>query len=283
VMATPPKKDGKIEPIVLASARIAGVSEIYKVGGAQAIAALAIGTATVPKVDAIVGPGNAYVSMAKQLLQGEVLIDSPAGPSEVLIIAGEQADPRFVAIDMCAQAEHDEDAVAMVAVTSDAQARAVLKEIDALLPGLDRKVILATSLKRNGLVIVLDKTTKDATYIEDVARVINGIAPEHLQLSLEDKVITKLLPRIKNAGAIFLGETSPVPLGDYAAGTNHVLPTNGMATRYSALNTTNFIKYIPVTRASKAGLQNLASTVSLLARFEKLDGHARAIEDRLKK
>ncbi len=282
VMATPPRKDGKIEPIVLASASVAGVSEIYKVGGAQAIAALAIGTSTIPKVDAIVGPGNAYVSMAKQILQGEVIIDSPAGPSEVLIVAGEKADPKLTALDMCAQAEHDEDAVAIAVVTSDAQAKAVLKEIEALLPSLSRKKILEASLSRNGLIIVLDKVTTDASFTEDVARVVNGIAPEHLQLSLDEAAIGKLIPRIKNAGAIFVGETSPVPLGDYAAGTNHVLPTNGMATRYSALNTTNFLKYIPVTKASKEGLKNLAPTVSKLARFEKLDAHARAVEDRVK-
>jgi len=283
VMVTPPKKDGKIEPIVLASARIAGVSEVYKVGGAQAIAALAIGTSTIPKVDAVVGPGNVYVSTAKQLLQGEVLIDSPAGPSEVLIVAGETASPKNVALDMCAQAEHDQDAVAIAAVTSDAQAKAVVEEIKALLPTLDRKAILEISLSKNGLIIVLGKTTKDAAFIKDTARVINEIAPEHLQLSLDDKIITKLLPLVKNAGAIFLGENSPVPLGDYASGTNHVLPTSGTAARYSALNTTCFVKYIPVTRASKEGLQNLAPAVSKLARFEKLDAHARAVEDRVKK
>lgn len=282
VMVTPPRKDGNIEPIVLASASIAGVTEIYKVGGAQAIAALAMGTETIPRVDAIVGPGNAYVSMAKQLLQGEILIDSPAGPSEVLIIAGENADPKLTALDMCAQAEHDEDAVAIAAVTSDAQARMVVQEIDNLVESLDRKAILKSALAKNGLIIVLGKSTTSKAYIEDAARVINGIAPEHLQLCLDESTIARLLPRIKNAGAIFLGETSPVPLGDYAAGTNHVLPTNGMATRYSALNTTNFIKIIPVTRASKEGLKNLAPTVSKLARFEKLDAHARAVEDRVK-
>ncbi len=283
VMATPPKKDGKVEPIVLASAKVAGVSEVYKVGGAQAIAALAIGTKTIPKVDAVVGPGNVYVSMAKQLLQGEVLIDSPAGPSEVLIIAGETASPKNVALDMCAQAEHDQDAVAIAAVMSDAQAKDVVDEINALLPTLDRKAILDVSLPKNGLIIVLGRTTKDAAFVKDVTRVINEIAPEHLQLSLDDKIIAKLLPLVKNAGAVFLGENSPVPLGDYASGTNHVLPTNGTAARYSALNTTSFIKYIPVTKASKEGLLNLAPTVSKLARFEKLDAHARAVEDRVKK
>ncbi|MBN2152477.1 MAG: histidinol dehydrogenase [Candidatus Lokiarchaeota archaeon] len=282
VMVTPPKKDGKIEPIVLASAKVAGVSEIYKVGGAQAIAALAVGTQTIPKVDAVVGPGNVYVTAAKQLLQGEVLIDSPAGPSEVLIIAGEAASPRHVALDMCAQAEHDQDAVAIVAVTSDSQAKEVVDEINDLLPSLVRKAILEASLSRNGLIVVIGKTTKDAGYTAEAARIINGIAPEHLQLSLDEEAIAKLLPLVKNSGAIFLGEDSPVPLGDYAAGTNHVLPTNGTAARYSALNTTCFVKYIPVTRASKEGLRNLAPTVSKLARFEKLDAHARAVEDRVK-
>jgi histidinol dehydrogenase len=282
VMATPPRKDANIEPIVLASASIAGATEIYKIGGAQAIAAMAIGTATIPKVDAIVGPGNAYVSMAKQLLQGEVTIDSPAGPSEVLIVAGEKADPKLVALDMCAQAEHAQDAVAIAAVTSQEQADQVVEAISALLPTLSRQAILGTSLEKNGLIIVVDKTTGDPGYIEDVARIINGIAPEHLQLSLDDETIARLMPSIHNAGAIFLGETSPVPLGDYASGTNHVLPTNGMATRYSALNTTNFIKYIPVTRASETGLRNLAKTIIALARFEHLDAHARAVEDRIK-
>jgi histidinol dehydrogenase len=281
VMVTPPKKDGNIEPIVLASARIAGITEIYKVGGAQAIAALAIGTETIPKVDAIVGPGNAYVSMAKQLLQGEVIIDSPAGPSEVLVVAGENANPKFIALDMCAQAEHDEDAVAIALVTNQSQAKAVAKAINNLVDTLDRKTILKASLEKNGMIIVLGKTSKDDGFIEEIAAVINAIAPEHLQLSLDEASIVMLLPLVKNAGAIFLGATSPVPLGDYASGTNHVLPTSGNAKRFSALNTTNFIKYIPVTRASKEGLKNLAKTVSTLARFEKLDAHARCIEDRL--
>ncbi|HME53785.1 MAG TPA: histidinol dehydrogenase [Candidatus Lokiarchaeia archaeon] len=281
VMATPPRKDGQVEPIVLASAKIAGITEIYKIGGAQAIAALAIGTETIPKVDAIVGPGNAYVSMAKQLLQGEVIIDSPAGPSEVLVVAGEDADPKLTALDICAQAEHDEDAVAMALVTSNAQAIALAKATNDLVPTLDRKAILKASLEKNGLIIVLGKNTMDEDYANEAASVINAIAPEHLQLSLDDATITTLLPLVKNAGAIFLGENSPVPLGDYASGTNHVLPTSGNAKRYSALNTTNFIKYIPVTRASKDGLKNLARTVSTLARFEKLDGHARCVEDRV--
>lgn len=282
VMATPPRADGQVEAIVLASAKIAGITEIYKVGGAQAIAALAIGTGTIPKVDAIVGPGNAYVSMAKQLLQGEVIIDSPAGPSEVLVVVGENADPELVALDLCAQAEHDQDAVAMALVTSTEQANAVINATNELVKTLDRKAILNASLEKNGLIIVLGKDTQDETFIEDAARVINAIAPEHLQLSLDEATITMLLPLVKNAGAIFLGETSPVPLGDYASGTNHVLPTSGNAVRYSALNTTNFIKYIPVTKASKLGLKNLAKTVSTLARFEKLDAHARCIEDRIK-
>ncbi|MEX2755277.1 MAG: histidinol dehydrogenase [Candidatus Sigynarchaeota archaeon] len=211
-----------------------------------------------------------------------MLIDSPAGPSEVLIVAGETACPKNIALDMCAQAEHDQDAVAIVVVTSEVQARAVIDEIKALLPTLDRKAILEVSLSKNGLIIVLDKTTKDAAFMDDAARIINEIAPEHLQLSLDDKIITKLLPLVKNAGAIFLGENTPVPLGDYAAGTNHVLPTSGTAARYSALNTTCFIKYIPITRASKEGLENLAPTVCTLARFEKLDAHARAVEERIK-
>nr|MDO8112840.1 histidinol dehydrogenase [Candidatus Sigynarchaeota archaeon] len=282
VMVTPPKKDKSIEPIVLASASIAGIKEIYKIGGAQAIAALAFGTETIPKVEAIVGPGNAYVSTAKQLLQGQVLIDSPAGPSEVLIVAGENASPKLVALDMCAQAEHDQDAVAMAVVTSDAQAREIVTEIEKLVKTLDRKDILNVSLEKNGLIVVLGKTTKDASFIVETARVVNTIAPEHLHLNLDVVTAKKLLPMITNAGAIFVGETSPVALGDYASGTNHVLPTNGMAKRYSALNTWNFLKMIPVTTASKLGLKNLSKTVSTLARFEKLDAHARSVEDRVK-
>lgn len=282
VMATPPKKDKTIEPIVLASARVAGVTDIYKVGGAQAIAAMALGTATIPRVDIVVGPGNAYVSMAKQMLQGDVLIDSPAGPSEVLVVAGPAANPDLLALDLCAQAEHDEDAISILVVNREEQAAAVLASLEAQLPRLDRRAIIEASLGRNGLVIVLGMDARDPGYIDAVASVINAIAPEHLQLSLDAAIIDALLPLVRNAGAIFAGENAPVALGDYASGTNHVLPTNGMATRYSALNAMNFLKVVPVTRATPGGLRRIAPAVSTLATFEGLQAHARTVDDRVK-
>ncbi len=283
VMVTPPKKDGTIEPIVLASARVAGITEIYKVGGAQAIAALAFGTETIPKVDAIVGPGNAYVSMAKKLLQGEVLIDSPAGPSEVLIIAGDDADPDLVAIDACAQAEHDEEAIAIVVCTTMEKAIRIKDSIERVVKTLQRKETITTSLERNGLIMYLGKGENEGGFAADAAGIINGIAPEHLHLNCSAKMVDEMVPLVYNAGAIFLGEMSPVALGDYASGTNHVLPTNGLATRYSALNTMHFIKVIPFTRASSEGAKNLGPTVSKIARFEGLEAHARSVDDRIKK
>lgn len=281
VMATPPKKDKSIDPLVLVAASIAGVDEIYKAGGAQAISALAFGTETIPAVDKIVGPGNIYVSTAKQLLQDRVMIDSPAGPSEVLIIAGEDSNVKYLALDLLAQAEHDPDAISIGAVTSKDQAEALLVEIENLLPQVQRKEIIETSLEKNGLIINLNLKTTDAGFVQAIEKVINEVAPEHLELFLDDSTIDNLLPRVRNAGAIFLGEDAPVALGDYASGTNHVLPTGGMARRYSALNVLEFLKIIPITRASKEGLVNIKEVVSKLARHEKLFVHARSVEERV--
>ena len=281
IMVTPPKPDGTIEPIVLVSAKIAGVEEIYKIGGAQAIAALGKGTKTIPKVDKIVGPGNAYVSMAKKLLQGEVLIDSPAGPSEVLIVASRKVKAKYLALDVCAQAEHDEDAVSIALVENQDQANELVKKIEQLIPTLGRSEIILESLNNNGLVIVLGMKEHEQGYLDSIASTINAIAPEHLQLSLEESLVKSLIPKIQNAGAIFLGEMTPVAMGDYASGTNHVLPTNGMATRYSALNTLDFLKIIPVTRSTMDGLRLLGPIVAGIARFEKLDAHARSVEERI--
>ncbi|MHA1848803.1 MAG: histidinol dehydrogenase [Promethearchaeota archaeon] len=281
IMVTPPRADKSIHPVVLAAAKIAGVDKIYKIGGAQAIAALAHGTRSVHRVDKIVGPGNAYVSTAKKLLQGEVLIDSPAGPSEVLIVADASADPNLVAIDACAQAEHDEDAISMIITFSKKQAELINDTISDLVQGLGRREIIEESLEHNGLIIYIDDDTiKDESVVE-LARIINAIAPEHLELFLTESMVASIIPLIKNAGAIFMGEKTPVALGDYAAGTNHVLPTNGLAKRYSALNTMDFLKVIPYTRASSEGLSGLGPIVSRLARLEGLEAHALSVEKRV--
>ncbi|MHA1682120.1 MAG: histidinol dehydrogenase [Promethearchaeota archaeon] len=282
IMVTPPRKDKKIEPIVLVAARVAGVDEIYRIGGAQAIAALAFGTKAIPRVEKVVGPGNVYVSTAKQLLQGEILIDSPAGPSEVLIVASESASVENIALDMCAQAEHDEDAISMALVPSPSFAQAVVDATGNLAETLERREIIVSSLEKNGMILFTSKAATRTDFLGIAASVINAIAPEHLELFLEESDVGIILPRIKNAGAVFIGESSPVSLGDYASGTNHVLPTNGTATRYSALNTTEFLKYIPFTRSTRAGLENLGPTVSKLARLEGLEAHARTIDDRKK-
>ena len=232
-MTTPPNRDGKVNPATLVAAKEAGVDCIYKVGGAQAIAALAFGTESIPKVDKIVGPGNIYVALAKKAVYGYVSIDSIAGPSEILVLADETANPRYIAADLLSQAEHDELASAILVTTSEKLADEVSKEIDGFLEILSRREILEKSLENYGYLLIADT-------IEDAIDITNEIASEHLEIVTKDPFLT--MTKIKNAGAIFLGEYSSEPLGDYFAGPNHVLPTNGTAKFFSPLSVDDFIK-----------------------------------------
>lgn len=233
VMCTPPDKEGKVYPTTLVAAKEAGVDVIYKVGGAQAIAAMAYGTASVPKVDKIVGPGNIYVALAKKAVFGYVSIDSVAGPSEIMVIADETANPRFVAADLLSQAEHDEMASAILVTTSEELAKKVSAQIDEFLKELSRSEIISKSLENYGYILVADS-------IDEAIEVANDIASEHLEIVTKDPF--NVMTKIKNAGAIFLGEYSSEPLGDYFAGPNHVLPTNGTAKFFSPLSVDDFIK-----------------------------------------
>ncbi|MGD9560537.1 MAG: histidinol dehydrogenase [Oscillospiraceae bacterium] len=271
VMVTPPGKDGRVDAGILAAAHIAGVGEIYKVGGAQAIAALAYGTATVPKVDKIVGPGNLYVATAKKMLYGAVDIDMIAGPSDVLVVADETAKPAQIAADMLAQAEHDANAAAVLVTTSAALAEAVDKELERQLPLLPREQIARASIQKNGRIIVVET-------IDSALEMANALAPEHLELCVEDPF--SLLPQVKNAGSIFLGHNTPEALGDYFAGPNHTLPTGGTARFYSPLSVDDFIKKSSYLYYSKAALAEVSDKVIGFAKKEGLDAHARSVEIR---
>lgn len=233
IMVTPPSKEGKVNPGTLVAADIAGIDKIYKVGGAQAVAALAFGTETIPKVDKIVGPGNIFVALAKKQVFGFVSIDSIAGPSEILVLADETANPRYVAADLLSQAEHDELASAILVTTDMELARKVSEEVDGFVEKLSRKEILEKSLENFGYILVVDT-------MQEAIDVANDIASEHLEIVTKNPFDT--MTRIKNAGAIFLGEYSSEPLGDYFAGPNHVLPTNGTAKFFSPLSVDDFIK-----------------------------------------
>ena len=224
IMTTPPGKDGKVNPVILVAANEAGADEIYKVGGAQAVAALAFGTETIPKVDKIVGPGNIYVAMAKRTVYGYCDIDMIAGPSEIMVVADETANPRFVAADLLSQAEHDVLASSILVTTSERVAKEVQKELGIQLEALDRKEIAQKSIEDYGALVIVDS-------IKDAAEVVNRIAPEHLEICMEEPFAA--LSWIRNAGAIFLGNYSSEPLGDYFAGPNHVLPTSGTARFFS--------------------------------------------------
>lgn len=271
VMVTPPQKDGKINPVVLVSADIAGVTEIYKVGGAQAIAALAFGTESIPKVDKIVGPGNIYVALAKRQVYGYVSIDSIAGPSEILILADESANPKYVAADMLSQAEHDELASAVVVTPSLDLASNVAKQVEIQMSKLSRKDIIKESIDKFGGIIVT-KTMTEAIEIS------NEIAPEHLEICTNDPF--NILPKIKNAGAIFLGHYTPEPVGDYMAGPNHVLPTNGTARFFSPLCVDDFIKKPSILSFTKDSLEPLYKDVIKFAESEELTAHANAVRVR---
>lgn len=271
VVATPPNAQGKIDPTILAAAAEAGATEIYKMGGAQAIAALAFGTATVPKVDKIVGPGNIYVTMAKRAVFGYVGIDSIAGPSEIAIVADETANPAFVAADMLSQAEHDERASSILVTTSQALAEAVQEQLVSQVNQLDRKEITLTSLKNNGLIILTDN-------IRDAFHVANAIAAEHLEVCTANPF--EDLTLVRHAGAVFLGHYTPEPLGDYMAGPNHVLPTDGTARFFSPLSVDDFVKKTSVLSFSQEALERLRVDTVRFARSEGLDAHANAVEMR---
>ena len=271
IMTTPPGADGKVYPSTLVAAKEAGVDKIYKVGGAQAIAALAFGTESIPKVDKIVGPGNIYVALAKKAVFGYVSIDSIAGPSEILVFADETANPRFVAADLLSQAEHDEMASAILITTSRELAEQVSVEVDKFVSELSRKEIIQKSLDNYGYILVAD--TLDAA-IETV----NEIASEHLELVTKNPF--EVMTKIRNAGAIFIGEYSSEPLGDYFAGPNHVLPTNGTAKFFSPLSVDDFIKKSSIISYSKEALKPVYKDIVQFAECEKLTAHANSIRVR---
>lgn len=270
-MTTPPDASGKICTSTLVAAKEAGVDFIYKVGGAQAIAALAFGTESIPKVDKIVGPGNIYVALAKKAVFGHVSIDSIAGPSEILVLADETATPKYVAADLLSQAEHDEMASAILITTSKALAEEVAKEIDYFVSKLSRKDIITKSLDNYGYLLV-------APDMETAIDAVNEIASEHLEIVTKNPFDT--MTRVKNAGAIFLGEYSSEPLGDYFAGPNHVLPTNGTAKFFSALSVDDFIKKSSIISYSREALQDVYKDIVQFAECERLTAHANSIKVR---
>ena len=271
VMCTPPGKDGKVYPSTLVAAKEAGVDEIYKVGGAQAIAAMAFGTESVPKVDKIVGPGNIYVALAKKAVFGYVSIDSIAGPSEILVLADETANPRYVAADLLSQAEHDEMASAILITTSQKLAEEVSAEIDQFVAELSRKEIIQKSLDNYGYILVADN-------MEEAIDTVNAIASEHMEIVTADPF--HVMTKIRNAGAIFIGEYSSEPLGDYFAGPNHVLPTNGTAKFFSALSVDDIIKKSSIISYSREALEKVHKDIEQFAECEKLTAHANSIRVR---
>ncbi|MGW8288795.1 MAG: histidinol dehydrogenase [Candidatus Bathyarchaeia archaeon] len=271
VVCSPPGNDGDVDAALLAAADIAGVSEFYRVGGAQAIAAMAYGTSTVPNVDKIVGPGNVFVTAAKLEVNKDVAIDFPAGPSEVLVIADETGNASFIASDLLAQAEHDPQAWAVLITKSKTLATAVKEEVYSQLKTLSRTEIINSSIKKRGMIV----TVKN---IEDAVRYSNMIAPEHLQIQTKNP--TEVLNKIRNAGAIFLGGYSPVAFGDYSSGLNHVLPTAGYSKIYSGLSSLDFVKTINFIQCTKEGYQNLKETAITIAEMEGFDAHAKSVTTR---
>lgn len=271
IMTTPPGKDGKICASTLVAAKEAGVDRIYKVGGAQAIAAMAFGTESIPKVDKIVGPGNIYVALAKKAVFGYVSIDSIAGPSEILVLADETANPRFVAADLLSQAEHDEMASAILITTSQTLAKQVAEEIDKFVAELSRKEIISKSLEHYGYILV-------AETLDDAIDTVNEIASEHLEIVTKNPY--EVMTKIHNAGAIFLGEYSSEPLGDYFAGPNHVLPTNGTAKFFSPLSVDDFIKKSSIISYSREALEPVYRDIVQFAACEQLTAHANSIRVR---
>ena len=268
VMVTPPGKDGKVNPVILAAAKIAGVDRIFKVGGAQAVAALAYGTESVPKVDKIVGPGNAYVAEAKKQVFGKVSIDMIAGPSEILVVADSKSNPKFVAADLLSQAEHDKNASAVLVTDSFEFAKAVSAELERQIPELPRSEIARVSIDNNGKIIVAED---DLMLALDIA---NEIAPEHLELCVDNPF--DYLDKVKHAGSVFMGRYCPEALGDYFAGPNHTLPTSGTARFSSPLSVEDFIKTTQFTYFTKEALEKVADKVAYFANKEGLDAHARS-------
>ena len=267
VMVTPPGPDGKINPVILAAAKVAGVDRIFKVGGAQAIAALAYGTESVPKVDKIVGPGNAFVAEAKKQVFGRVSIDMIAGPSEILIVSDGATDPRFAAADLLSQAEHDKMASAVLVTDSESLAYGVQAELERQIPKLERADIARASIDRNGKIILVDS-------LETAIEIANAIAPEHLELCVEEPL--RYLDSIRNAGSVFLGRNCPEALGDYFAGPNHTLPTSGTARFSSPLSVDDFIKKTQFTYYTKDALRQVAEDVAYFANAEGLTAHAKS-------
>ena len=271
VMVTPPGKDGKVNPVTLTAAHLAGATEVYKVGGAQAIAALAFGTESIPRVNKIVGPGNIFVALAKKAVYGHVSIDSIAGPSEILVIADDSANPRYVAADLLSQAEHDELASAFRVTTSMDLAKKVSEEVDGFLKVLSRSEIIGKSLDNYGYILVVDS-------MEKAVETANSIAPEHLEIVTRNPF--EVMTKIQNAGAIFIGEYSSEPLGDYYAGPNHILPTNGTARFFSPLGVDDFIKKSSIIYYSREALEKAHKDIEAFAESEHLTAHANSIKVR---
>lgn len=271
IMATPCNRQGKVNPAVLVAAKEAGADEVYKMGGAQAIAAMAFGTESVPKVDKITGPGNIFVALAKKAVSGFVSIDSIAGPSEILVLADETANPRYVAADLLSQAEHDELASAILVTTSDELAKKVSEEADGFTEVLSRKEIIRKSLDNYGYILVADS-------MEDAIETVNMIASEHLEIVTKNPF--EIMMKVRNAGAIFLGENSSEPLGDYFAGPNHILPTNGTARFFSPVSVDDFVKKSSIIYYSREALRKVHKDIEYFAENEQLTAHANSIRVR---
>lgn len=271
VMVTPPGRDGRVNPVTLTAAHLAGATEVYKVGGAQAVAALAFGTQSIPRVNKIVGPGNIFVALAKKAVYGHVSIDSIAGPSEILVIADDSANPRYVAADLLSQAEHDELASAILVTTSMELAKKVSLEADGFLKVLPRREIISKSLDNYGYILVVDD-------LAAAVKTANEIAPEHLEIVTRNPF--EVMTKIQNAGAIFIGEYSSEPLGDYFAGPNHILPTNGTAKFFSPLGVDDFIKKSSIIYYSKEALEAAHREIEAFAESEQLTAHANSIKVR---
>ena len=274
VMCTPPGRDGKVAPTTLVAAKEAGADLVYKAGGAQAIAAMAFGTESIPKVDKITGPGNIYVALAKKAVYGHVSIDSVAGPSEITVLADETANAHYVAADLLSQAEHDEMASAVLVTTSAKLAEDVVNEIEGYLKFLSRAEIIRRSLDRFGFILVADT-------MDEAVEAVNEIAPEHLEIETADPFL--LMAKVKNAGAIFVGPYSSEPLGDYFAGPNHILPTNGTARFFSALTVSDFLKKSSVIYSSLEALDALHEDIIAFAEAEQLTAHANSVRVRFEK
>jgi histidinol dehydrogenase len=272
ILCSPPQQNKKIAPEIIVAAKEFGIEKMFKIGGAQAIAAMAYGTSTVPRVQKIVGPGNKWVNAAKQLLSNDVAIDNPAGPSEILIIADESVNFRYVIMDFISQIEHDPDNIGIIISTSLELIETVKKNLDNMIQKSERKEIIEEAIK-NSLII-------RAHDLDECIRISNIIAPEHLEILTKNP--KEIIKQINNAGAIFLGSYTPVPLGDYSAGTNHILPTGGNAKKYSGLSIFDFIKTIEVLECDKQGLKALKNSATIIAEFEGLFAHKKSIEERLK-